>query len=241
MKRTTEGYGPAKRVKTQQKVYYPRKRQQKLLSTESKYFDVGISFSMPVSTQWVSTNALANDAPQVVQGDDIVNRNGRKISLYKVMFKGFIQSNPATATTAVPISPSCRVLLVRNITGANSGVVNGDLVMGLNGGVAASNAQALGLHQSVSSFGRFKIVDDVRASLQVSAAVNNASATTVSAVCQDVPLTLKYRPKQPISLEYAGTATASPVTNGFNIIAACDDVTYVPQVIGVLRFYFTDI
>lgn len=220
---------------------YPRKRQQKVLHVESKYFDVGVSFALPVSTQWVSTNALAADAPQVVQGDDIVNRNGRKISIYKVQFNGYFALAPATAQASIAPPPTARAVLVRNITGADSGVTTGSNVFGLNGAAAASNAQALGLSQSVASFGRYKIVDDARVNVYVTAAANNASATTISSTCKEEWVKLSYRPKVPISTEFAGTATASPVTNGFNILAAADDITYAPTLIGVLRFYFTDV
>ena len=69
--------------------------------------------------------------------------------------------------------------------------------------------------------------------LDVTAAVNNASATTVSASAKQISFKLNYRPKKPIVIEYAGSATAIPNTNSFNIIALCEATTFTPSIAGV--------
>jgi hypothetical protein len=59
------------------------------------------------------------------------------------------------------------------------------------------------------------------------------------AVCEK-SFSLSYTPKKPITIQYAGSATAIPNTNSFNILANAESVQYVPTLQGVMRFYFTD-
>lgn len=149
-------------------------------------------------------------------------------------------TSAVTAGTTVAAPTTCRVLLVQNKQ-PNTASTNGEDVMGLNGAAAANALVAVHMFQGVQSFGRFKIVDDILINLDVGAAANNASATTVSSVCQEKSLTLSYRPKKPIIIEYAGTATAVPNTNSFTVLANADATTYAPTLQGVLRFYYTDV
>lgn len=118
--------------------------------------------------------------------------------------------------------------------------MNGEDVMGLNGGAAGNSSVATHMFQSITSFGRAKIVDDVIVNLDTTVAVNNASATTVSAASVDRSIRLTYRPKKPITINYAGSATAIPNTNSFNILANAEAVQFVPNLQGVMRFYYTD-
>lgn len=204
-----------------------------------KYFDVAVGFNIPSSVDWSSTEVGA-DMPQLVQGDDIVNRNGRKVQLQRVMFRGTVMTTATTAGTAVAGPNTVRLVLVHNKQ-PNQANTDGENVMGLNGGAAGNTSVAIHMFQGVQGFGRFKIVDDVILNLDVNAAVNNASATTVSAASVERSFTLQYRPKKPIVIEYAGSATAVPNTNSFNILANSEASTYTPNVQGVVRFYFTDV
>jgi len=113
--------------------------------------------------------------------------------------------------------------------------------MGLNGGAAANAAVAMHMFQGVQGFGRYKVVDDMTVDVDVTASVNNAAGTTVSAAAAQKSFTLSYRPKKPITMEFAGSATAIPNTNSFNLIANCEGTTFTPNITGVLRFYYTDV
>lgn len=206
---------------------------------EVKYFDVSIGFASGSSADWTGTESGA-DMPQIVQGDDIVNRNGRKIQLQRVMFRGTLMTTPTATQTAVGGPNTVRVLLVQNKQ-PNAVSMDGENVMGFNGGAAGNTSVAIHMFQGVQGFGRFKIVDDVILNLDVGAAVNNAAATTVSAASVERSFTLQYRPKKPIVIEYAGSATAIPNTNSFNILANAEALTYTPTVQGVCRYYFTDV
>jgi len=230
----------AKRYKTYKKPYQPQKRTLvRTLGVEQKYFDVAVGFTVPSTTDWSATEVGA-DMPQLVQGDDILNRNGRKVQLQRVMFRGTILTDATTASAAVTSPNTVRVLLVLNKQ-PNTISMNGEDVMGLNGAGAANTSVAIHLFQGVQGFGRFKVVDDILLNLDVGAAANNNAATTISCAAVEKSFTLSYRPKKPLTIEYAGTATAIPNTNSFNILVNAEAVTYTPSLQGVLRFYFTDV
>ena len=90
---------PAKRTRSSKPVQ--RRQLARSLGVEVKYFDVGIGFNVTSSTDWTGSEAGA-DMPQIVQGDDIINRNGRKIQLKRVMFRGTCFTSTTTAQTALP-------------------------------------------------------------------------------------------------------------------------------------------
>lgn len=211
----------------------------RVLGVEDKYFDVAINFASPATADWSATEVGA-DMPQLVQGDDIGNRNGRKVQLKRVMFRGNVLTSAMTGLTNVEGPSTTRCVLVLNKQ-PNGTSMNGEDVMGLNGGAAATALVAIGMFQSTVSFGRAKIVDDVTVHNDVTAAANNASATTLSCVAKENSVVLSYRPKKPLIIEYAAAATAIPNTNSFNILVNSDAVSFTPTLQGVMRFYFTDV
>lgn len=230
----------AKRYKPYTKPYQPQKRAlARTLGVEQKYFDVAVGFTVASSNDWSGTEVGA-DMPQLVQGDDIVNRNGRKVQLQRVMFRGTVMTSATSAGTTVTGPNTVRVVLVLNKQ-PNTASMDGENVMGLNGGTAANSSVAIHMFQGIQGFGRFKIVDDIMINLDVNAAANNASATTVSAASVEKSFTLSYRPKKPLIIEYAGTGTAIPNTNSFNILTNAEALGYQPSLQGVIRFYFTDV
>lgn len=236
-KRSAMSSRPAKRVRSSKP---PARRQlTRSLGVEVKYFDAPVGFNVASTTDWTGSES-GPDMPQIPQGDDIFNRNGRKVQLKRVMFRGTVFTTNTTAATAIAAPISVRVLLVQNKQ-PNTSSTTGQSVMGLNGGAAANAAVAMHMFQGVQSFGRFKVVDDVTLDIDVTAAVNNASATTVSVAAVQKSFTLNYRPKKPITMDFAGSATAIPNTNSFNIIANAEGTTFTPNITGVLRFYYTDV
>lgn len=235
-KRTKYSGAPPKRRKATQQTQVRRMKQ--LLGVEPKYFDVAVGFAVPATNDWASTEVGA-DMPQIPEGDDIQSRNGRRISLTRVKFRGTLMTAALTGQTALVGPNTVRVVLVRNLQ-PNGVSMNGEDVLGLNSGAAGNTSVAIHMFQSPTSFGRAKIVDDVLINLDVTAAVNNAGATTVSVAAQERSFNLSYTPKKPITIQYAGSSTAIPNTNSFNILANAEAVQYVPTVQGIMRFYYTD-
>jgi len=208
------------------------------LGVENKYFDVAVGFNIPATVDWASTEVGA-DMPQIPIGDDAYQRQGRKILLTRVDFRGTVMTAALTGQTLVPGPNTVRVILVRNMQ-PNGVSMNGEDVMGLNGGAAGNSSVAIHMFQSIASFGRYKIVDEAILNLDATVAVNNAGATTVSAASIERSIRLTYRPKKPITMNFASNATAIPNTNSFNILVNAEAVQYVPNLQGIMRFYYTD-
>jgi len=95
-KRTMEPRRPAKRQKTSTPKRPPRRTLARTLGVEVKYFDVAVGFNLPSTVDWASTEVGA-DMPQIPQGDDITQRNGRKIQLQRIMFRGTLMTTITTA------------------------------------------------------------------------------------------------------------------------------------------------
>lgn len=209
------------------------------LGVERKYFDVAVGFNVVVSVDW-SSSEVGADMPQIPQGDDQGQREGRKVSLTRVAFRGSLVSTPQGSASAVAGASPVRVVLVRNLQ-PNGVSMNGEDVMGLNGAAAGSSVIAVHMFQSTVSFDRAKIVDDIMCYQEATAAVNNASATTVSSSFKEMPIALTYRPKKPITIQWASNATAIPTHNSFNILANCENAASTPSIQGVMRFYYTDV
>jgi hypothetical protein len=236
-KRSAQTSRPAKRIRSSKP--QPRRKLTRQLGVEVKYFDAPVGFNAVSSVDWTGSES-GPDMPQIPQGDDVFQRNGRKIQLNRVMFRGTVFTSTTTAQTLISAPISVRVLLVQNKQ-PNTNSLTGNTVMGLNGGAAANAAVAMHMFQGVQGFGRYKVVDDMTIDIDTTAAVNNAAGTTVSAAAAQKSFTLQYRPKKPITMEFAGSATAIPNTNSFNLIANCEGTTFTPNITGVLRFYYTDV
>lgn len=209
------------------------------LGVERKYFDVAIGFNVLATTDWAGGEVGA-DMPQIPQGDDQGQREGRKVDLTRVAFRGSLVSTPQGSAAAVAGASPVRIVLVRNMQ-SNAVSMNAEDVMGLNGGAAASSIVAVHMFQSTVSFDRAKIVDDIMCYQEATAAVNNASATTVSSSFKELPIALSYRPKKPIRVQWASGTTAVPTHNSFNILANCENTASTPSIQGICRFYYTDV
>jgi len=236
MKRSKFSGQPPKRRKATQATQV--RKIARALGVENKYFDVAVGFNSASSNDWSSTEVGA-DMPQIPLGDDNYQRQGRKVLLTRVDFRGTLMTVALSGQTVVPGPNTVRVVLVRNLQ-PNGVSMNGEDVMGLNGGAAGNTSVAIHMFQSIASFGRFKIVDDALVHLDAVVAANNASATTVSAASVERPVRLTYRPKKPITINYGPTTPSIPNTNSFNILVNAEALQYVPNLQGVIRFYYTD-
>ena len=94
---------PAKRARSS-KPTQRRAQSMRQLGVEIKYFDAPIGFVVTSSNDWTGSEAGA-DMPQIPQGDDIFNRNGRKIQLKRVACNLTLHTTPTTAATAISAPP----------------------------------------------------------------------------------------------------------------------------------------
>jgi len=250
MKRSSAGTYPSyKQAVKRQKTFSQQRadtqaarRIKRLIGVESKYFDTSVGFDAVASSDWSGTEAMTVEAPQIAAGDDINNRNGRKILLSRVQFRGNIVFTPVTGDTATRGAASGRIVLVRNLNpNGVSTATQGEDVMGTAAGGAWGNVPlAICAFAKTTGFGRFKIVDDQQLNFSVTASVNNNAGTTVSSTWEEKCITLSYRPKKPIVMEFPTSSAGSPTTNSFQILFNMDSTQGTPSLQGILRFYYTD-
>lgn len=210
-----------------------------IIGVEPKYFDVAFGYAIPTATNWGAGTCLgATNAPQIAAGDDIYQRNGRKILLTRVCAKGSVFIAPTAASGSSAASPTTVRLILYRIT---SGLAVGSDLIGMADGSAYGNSNvAMGGFQNPATFGTAKICDDQTVHLDVTAAVNNAAATTVSQTIKEKSVVLTYRPKKPIELQYLSSSAVVPNLNSFQIVGLSDATTFTPTFSGVCRFYYTD-
>jgi hypothetical protein len=205
------------------------------MGIEPKYFDVTVGAAFTAGLAFSNLTASLYN-PQILLGDEVYQRNGRKITLNRVTFRGSIFTTPTTAQTSVSPSIVCRVFLWRNDV---PGVPNNIVAMA-DGTAFPNTPAALGGFQSPNANGYGKIVDDQTVVLSPTAAVNNNGATTVSTAATEVPIMLSYSPKKPMTLNYQAAAVSPDPDKYFTIYGLADSLTYAPSLNGIMRFYYTD-
>lgn len=206
------------------------------LGVEPKYFDVEVATALTAAVTFSNLTASLYN-PIIPLGDEVYQRNGRKVLLKRVTFRGNLFTTPVSAATIVAPCTSARLVLWRN--DQLSAPPGGYIGMADNTPFTSA-AVALGGFQSPNANGYGKIVDDQQYTLVPTVAANNASATTVSTVAAEVPVMLSYTPKKPIALNYQAAAVANTPDKWFTILGNCDAVTFQPSLNGVMRFYYTD-
>lgn len=209
-----------------------------LVGVENKYFDIEVAASIPSAVAFTSLCTQLRN-PEIPLGDEVYQRNGRQILLKRVTFRGNVFTTPITGQTSAAPCSSGRLILWRNdqlnIT------AGGAFPLGLADGTAAANpANALGMFQAPNANGFGKVVDDMQFTLEPTASVNNAGATTVSSTAKEVPVMLSYTPKKPMTLMYQAVAVSASPDKWFNIFGNVDATTFLPSLNGVMRFYYTD-
>jgi len=226
---------PYSRGPNTQRKYTALRQLKSALGVEPKYFDVEVGAAIASGVSFATlTPQLRN--PRVLLGDDVFNRNGKKITLNRVMFRGSIFTTPTTLGASASPCSVVRLFLWRN---DQFGSPN-DFVGMADGTAYANAAVALGGFQSPNANGYGKIVDDQTFVLEPTAAVNNASATTASTVAKECPVVLSYSPKKPMTLNYQAASVTADPDKWFTIFGNCDATTFSPSLNGVMRFYYTD-
>ena len=213
----------------------PLRQLKSALGIEPKYFDVTVGAAFTNGLLFTSLTATLFN-PQISLGDEVYDRNGRKVTLNRVMFRGSIFTTPTSAKTAVTGSTVVRVFLWRN----DQVTVPNNIVAMADGTAYPNTAAALGGFQSPNANGIGKIVDDQTVVLSPTCAVNNAAATTVSTASTEVPIVLSYAPKKPMTLNWPSPAVSMNPDKWFTIYGLADSLEFSPSLNGVMRFYYTD-
>lgn len=238
MKRTTEkSYYKAKKQKVT-----PRQREEdqvarikRLIGVENKYYDIQVGFAVPTNATWANTMCLTLDEPRIVAGDDSFQRNGKKVLLKKIAFRGAVTTNASTTTF---LAMRVRLVLVQCLAqAAANNQINGTEVFGTTAnGTAWNNAQtAVAASLLPGAFGKYRVLKDKMIVCQPCV----FSGASITAEDKWVKFSYKF-PQDSCVLDYVSTVANTPNNYGFNLLALADGIEYTPSIQGNLRFYYTD-
>jgi len=242
MKKAGLGQGARKR--------YPHRRSQvartmgPFAATESKYFTSTVSArAFPESQTWVDTEidpTTFNTLCLPVEGADISQRIGRKISVYKIAIRGTIQQTNASDQPDVLANPAFRLILY--IDQQTNGVQSqGEEVMAAPGG-AATVLTAFNSFQNLANLGRFRILRDkiYRGTVQTA---GTDGASTVSINSNHIPFKMTVRFRNPVIIRFNATnggTIGDIVDNSFHLIGNKSGTSYDHTINYQCRAYYKD-
>lgn len=138
--------------------------------TERKYFETQLSLSglAQITTAWTGTEqdpATTLSFCSPVQGNDIINRVGRKIQILAWKVKGFLNVIPVEGASTGHAAALARVIwYIDNQT--NAAQAQGEDVITSNQVQATPAEPGICMFQNKNNFGRFRVLKDKMYSIQ---------------------------------------------------------------------------
>jgi len=188
--------------------------------TERKYYDsVYAATTIPVlGNDWASTEvdpATLNCLFAPIQGDDISNRQGRKIRLLGLRIKGTLSAAPQADQTAADNGGEVRILLVQDKQ-SNGAQLNGEDVL-----AASAGNNPMFMFQNTANFGRFKIWKDKHITMPVPGITYDGTNIEQTGVKRTFKWNISF--KKPIIIHYNSSGStetiAAVVDNSFHLLA----------------------
>lgn len=232
---------------------FPRQQQQQRIQRmpvmESHYFDSGASSAINEGNDWSASNIEPTTYPVVgintlfapTEGDDINNRQGRKVAVYKIAIRGVITTAVLSDQADIVANPAVRLVMFMDQQ-PNGATALGNAVMGPPF-VSASPAIAFNAFQNTANFGRFRVLRDQTYMLPVVTAGTDGASTN-SLACQDVPIKMTVKFKKPIIVKFNGTnggTIADLVSNAFGLLAHKSGAGFATTITYQCRTYYKDI
>lgn len=210
--------------------------------SESKYFDSYISdTSLPEGTAWTGTelDPAANTLFAPVEGSDINNRIGRKVSVYKISIRGVIYQTPLQDGTD-PLSTAANRLILYMDTQTNGTQAQGEDLMGTPG--AATTQLTFCTFQNLANVGRFRVLRDII--LRPAPTVTTTDgANTTAETWSHVPFKMNVRFRKPIIVKFNATnggTVGDIVDNSFHIIGQRSTSDGTGKISYQCRTYYKD-
>ncbi len=209
---------------------------------ENKYFDTTkAATSLTASADWTGTEFdpatfLTLFVP--VKGSAINERIGRMVKVKKVKVVGMI-SIAAQANQTVPDSACVvRLALVQDMQ-TNAAQMQGEQVFAAPGSASALNA--VGSFQSLANFGRFRVLKDIKFTLQDP----NISwdGTNMEQQGQARPFKLTYNFKTPQVVHFNATnggTIADIVDHSWHVVANCSSAELLPAIVYEARVVYCE-
>jgi len=204
-----------------------------MITADNHYFDAQLPTTTIaavtgswIGTEYDTTGALSLFSP--VQGDDITNRQGRKVFLKKLRLRCNISCSPQTANVTADQESLIRVIVYKD-TQTNGAQAQGEDVM-------ASGTATVALHmfQNLANLGRFVVMYDK---------IHKISQRTIDAGLQSgaaIFFKINLKPNCLINYNSGVTGTVTDVVdNSFHLIINTNNSSMVPQLEYKVRGVFT--
>jgi len=219
-----------------------------------KYFDTAIQDTLSTNASWTATEIVcasyieANGTTVSAYTDSSLNPSAQGVGygqvtnqryfIEKIRIKGHIEPDVTTAAASTSGAGVVRIALVidQNCAGVQA---QGENVFTDWGDSTLVNHSFQQTGQITAR--RYRVVKDFTFIMNITSAVNNASASTVSYGRREIPFSFMYKPKQPIEVNLLAGVT-TPATSSLQDVnmfllghsnVGCD-------IIAVSRCYFTD-
>lgn len=219
------------RAPKRQRVTAPTKSTLKPLIPDTKYFDSDLNVSGIVNIAgagWQNAEqdpATLNTLFAPVQGDDIINRQGKRVFVKSIKVRGFVTIAAQTVQATSDSSAITRIILLQDQR-TNNVQENAEDVMA--SGSATTNNVAC--YQNTSFFGKFKILKDK----YFWTGNANIAGVTASIEQQGLQYPFKWNIKftKPVEMNFSSNNgnIGDIVDNSFHIIAATNNGTLAQSI-----------
>lgn len=207
---------------------------------ETKYFEsFRAAVALVATADWTNTEfdpvstAGQNGLFSPPQGTGIGERIGRRCRVKKIRIRGQVLLTTGVALGDGPFD--VRIVLVQDKQ-TNAAQAQGEQVFAYGGAGTPAATNGINLMQSTATFGRFKILKDVRL---CSGDYNYTAAGNGNQVW--IPFKFSVKLNQIVNFNTTTTGTITDVVdNSFHIMANCTNVTAAPTIAYVSRVVYDD-
>lgn len=202
------------------RLYVPRTVGNAQAITERKYFDSEVNALTMATITTLFTGAEADPATTntlfaPTTGDDITNRQGRKVQVLSLKIRGEVKYAAQVDQLALDNAPLIRLALVQDTQTNGTQLNSEDVFQG-----AVNSGQGYLSFQNPANFGRFKVLKDKFMTLSTPTAVNDGTNVEVAGYSRYFKWSYKFT--KPVVMHFNATnggTVADIVDNSFHVLA----------------------
>lgn len=210
---------------------------------ESKYFDSLLSAqAIAEATTWTGTEldpATLNTLFAPSQGDDINQRVGRKVSVYKIALRGVIRFTSLADQADVLSNEAVRLILFMD-KHTNSAQAQGEQLMAIP--ATMTSETAFSSFQNLENLGRFRVLkDNIYYPSDVVSGTDGTNTNSLAANAVPFKMTVKF--KTPVIVRYNASennSVADVVDNSFHLLGIKSGASGAHTITYVCRTYYKD-
>jgi len=212
------------------------------ITAENHYFDTerSITSIFVIQTGWTGTEMDPNTTAMLtlfapVVGNDIANREGRKVFVKKIRISGSISITEVSGVGTAQNPSNIRIIVYQDKQTNASNTNVAQLLM-----LSGNATDAVHMFQNTATLGRFKVLKDKHYILQNNAIANDTPGIALE--IQGLKRNFKYNMKINQWVNYNGTnggTVADVVDNSWHLIALTDLGTQDPKITYKVRTVFS--